>query len=367
MTPGRRYKLAVLALVPLRRSKARKSAESRHGPHRLARVAQCELAWTLRYIHERHTASKAFQHQGTMLHAGMEHTTLDAQAQLQVVPPPTVEGAPLAAPSTEQPRAATIPTPRESIRRALQEYIRSDEDADYVDAATQGVEIFAEAYRDDSFEPLWAEREFEATVDEIDYVHASQTDPVQAVVGREVVTARLDLVCRSRVTGGLWVVDYKSVGRAGTNPRSTPPGRLRGWSENTNEYLIFWQGLMALHVASAHLAREGVLDPLCGFVVRRMTRQPAWDTDEWILRKPLLPYNETPSLIRRCVTREFELKQEHAQGRPAARTGILTGACFNRYGACEYRPACAKDTEAEFSTELDKIAPKNPPVQGKLV
>lgn len=402
----------MVAPLPNRRSKARRTAESRHGPHRTARALSCDQAYDLRYLQHRYTVSKDFQHKGTMLHAGQEAVTLDQIDQMaglgiHVGLPGLDPDGPAAALGLAGgvigvsgavntpplfgsiPGDVSVPTIRipdlppqarvrdlapsvmkeEAIARALAEQIRDEGDeaaaSDYIEATA----YYAQAYANDQFVPLWAERELEATVDELDPPMFRSSLPMldgaarrdrdfDAAVGRDTVTARLDLMCKSSKSGALWVVDYKSVGPSGCWWKGEHAGKLKGWTTHNNEFLISWQALMTLHIARAHLAREGVKDPIKGFVIRRLTRQEPWDTDEWILVTPQLAYQRTPGLIRRAVRREHELIQQHAEGVEADWTGILTGACFTRYGACEYRPACASPTKEDFDKALDLIAPR---------
>jgi hypothetical protein len=149
----------------------------------------------------------------------------------------------------------------------------------------------------------------------------------------DVITSRNDLVYESE--SGIWIMDYKTVGRSKTNSRT---GRLIRWNE-ANEFALNWQSLINLHILRAKLGPR-----VRGFVVTRATRQPPYDFDRNPLTIPSIAYMEAPRAAREAVLHEYEVMRKIEQGskpRPSYH------ACWGRYGACDYRDVCRAHTEEE--------------------
>ena len=150
-------------------------------------------------------------------------------------------------------------------------------------------------------------------------------------VDDELVTARSDRTYRTE--SGLWIMDYKSVGRSGCNRN----GLLKTWDPR-GKYALNWQSFINLLVS-----RAAGFDTR-GFVILRTTRQAPYDFDRKPLTIPSAPYKAAARVVRECVKHEHTLiKKLDEGGSPSPRFH----ACHNEYGACDYLDICLAETEAD--------------------
>jgi hypothetical protein len=181
--------------------------------------------------------------------------------------------------------------------------------------------------------PIAIEEEFCATLGELD------PGGPDSSLDNEIVSCRTDLVYKNE--GGLWILDYKSLGYGGINKKT---GELLRWKED-NEFALNWQVLVNLHILRKRLGPV-----VRGFVIERTTRQPPYRHDRHVLSVPQMAYENAPRVARACVQREHEVTEQ-------VRRGIVPlqspWACTGRYGHCDYRDVCMADSKKEMLSILN--------------
>jgi len=288
------------------------SGASARGPSRLAALNVCERAWALRYYYWiRQNVDNEYRMGGSLIHTCYEYY--------------------YATKMSEEMRKERCPWfYRQTLQERLEEQGRDF--PELVEMAKENLAAYMQVYSHEPVRPLWIEREFSATLGEIDPggPHPELDD--------EVVTCRSDLVFEN--DDGIWIMDYKSVGAQGTGR----DGRLWRWKAN-NEYALNLQVLVNLHLVRRVLGAGRVR----GFIIQRTTRQGPYDFDRHVLSVPMKAYKETPRQLRYAVQHEMEVARTIQEG---GRPKPSFNACFGRYGACDYRDACMAKDDAGFQAVL---------------
>ena len=199
-----------------------------------------------------------------------------------------------------------------------------------VETALQVLDAYKRWSAGESWRPVYVEEEFRATLGELD---PGGPNPE---LDNEVITCRSDLVVEQN--GELLIVDYKcSAGEWGHE-------RLPRWSDN-NEYRIFWQGMINLHILRKRLNK-----PVRGFVILRVKRKAPFDFDRNLLQIPQLAYERVPRIAREFVRRELDLVRRVKAGERPVQNFT---ACHSKYGACDYISLCSASSSAFQQQVLD--------------
>lgn len=270
---------------------------SLRGSHRLSSALQCGRLWWLsqRYSLTLEPRSRLF---GTCFHIRAAFRN----ASLMSAPPAWYE------PEMEEPRVvdAAVAGGRPELAE------ESRECAEVWYAETKGREE----------DRLEVEAQYLLTLRELGAVPAGHR------LADEVISVRPDMIIR--LNGRVWLIDYKTQ-----SPRNGALGPL------AVSYSVGIQAIM--YVAVMRKWYEG----LAGMVIERVSSRPPWTSH----RSPIDPPKELADpctwhpMIVRAIEREFEL----SRGTKLAPDGLLTGACFGRYGECDFLDLCrGEKTPAEF-------------------
>lgn len=290
------------------------SGASLRGAHRLAAVETCERLWALRYLWFYRPVSDApWRMGGSLLHTCYQYWYASMMEKKYA----WFEQQSLLDALRIQAQGIVEPARTELTRMALANFVH-----------------YRRRYEDDArvIVPIAIEEEFAATLGELD------PGGPWPELDQDLVTCRSDMVYRD-LSGGVWIMDYKSHGRSKVNPRT---GLLTKWASD-GEYSLNWQVLINLLVLRARIGRVD------GFVIQRTTRQEPYDFDRHVLTIPLLAYQEAGRVARELVHREYEVKEKIARGeKPSPRFH----ACYGRYGPCDYHYVCTAATREEMNTRL---------------
>jgi len=289
---------------------AQHGGASRRGPHRLASTS-CERLWALRSSYG--VVAKydpPLRLQGTLIHTCLAYYYAERMR----------------------------PQPSWFVERPIDVALAKDGEGhpDLIRNAVAVFEAFKQRVAGDTWQPICAEEEFEATIGEID-PEGSDTS-----LNSEVVTCRTDLVIE--VNGELWIVDHKSTGG------SYNSDRLAVWKDD-GEYKMNWQIMMNLHILRTprNVARLGGRT-VRGFIIQRLKQRPPYDFDRHPVHVPALAYQATPRTARNFVAKEREILQKIERGESPTPN---FGACWGRYGACDYHDLCAASSKSEQQAILD--------------
>ena len=186
----------------------------------------------------------------------------------------------------------------------------------------------------DPWDPVAVEIEIVATLANIvpDYREYAP-DPTPAGLGEEIVTSRLDLVFRhkwGRRKGLLDACDHKTKALRGkTFPK---------WANASNEYTSDWQFILQLKLARWHFAKVIGERVHSVWVQRIGNNAPVYDRN--VVQIPKDAYQAADIMLVRAILAERDLWARLDDGEKPLPTGLLTGHCIGRYGACDYRPLC---------------------------
>jgi hypothetical protein len=231
--------------------------------------------------------------------------------------------------------AARLPNPPKWFRdRTLAEALERDSKGRpaLLRTAEEIFDAWRHRYAVDKWEPVCVEEEFEATIGEID-PSAPSAGANAAVVDREIVTCRTDLVIQSG--GALWIVDHKSTGG------EYGAERLPAWRDD-GEWKLNWQILLNLAILRTPKNQARLGGMIRGFIVQRIKQRRPFDFDRNVVPVPLLAYQEVGRAARAYVSKELEIYAKAKRGeRPIPNFGM----CYGRYGKCDYFDLCAADSK----------------------
>jgi hypothetical protein len=195
------------------------------------------------------------------------------------------------------------------------------------------MEAFKEWVRPKPWKVLAVEREFVATLAQLGI-----TGPFAS----EVVTCRTDLIVESN--GVMFIPDFKTAA-----VRKKKDGTTAGLPAmpKRDEYTLSLQAAVNLRLGRLtypNLKRFGIL--------RVKSNGPPWDFKLDFIRIPKPVYAGLPELLHRAVQVEAAIDRKMKSGIPLERQGMLTGACFGRYGACDYWDVCTAERPEERAAIL---------------
>jgi hypothetical protein len=194
-----------------------------------------------------------------------------------------------------------------------------------------------EAYKRD-----FADEPFRATAVEVErWATLRELDP--AFDSDEIVTCKNDLEIELPETGELAIVDFKTQALHGT--------ALPTWSDS-GAWRIDYQAMHNLTITRAHLKRIGERRPVQSFMIVRATRKPPFKFDRHVLEIARGVYRSMPRMIRDVVLAESDLLDRLRAGGKVKPNGAITGACFHRYGACDYQEVCTLPTTEDKRDHL---------------
>jgi hypothetical protein len=226
--------------------------------------------------------------------------------------------------------AVRLPNPPDYTKIPLRDQLEAmaPGDKSNIQTTLQVLDAYKRWSSGEAWRPVYVEEEFRATLGELD------PGGPYPELDDEVITCRSDLVVEQN--GELLIVDYKcTAGEWGQE-------RLPRWSDN-NEYRIFWQAMINLHILRKRLDR-----PVRGFVILRVKRKAPFDFDRNLLQIPQIAYDRTPRIAREFVRRELDLiRRVEAGERPVQNFS----SCFAKYGACDFINLCGAST-TEFQQQV---------------
>lgn len=284
---------------------------STRGTHQLISVSTCERLYALRYMKRLRIAQEPkFRLIGTLVHSALAYHYA----------------------SMCEKRPGWF---QEIERRGMSwEEVVEAEGAGYPDVIENAKDCFRayqHRYAGDALTPLIVEDEFSASLGELD----PDPDRPWRDLDNERVTCRVDLV--ALVNGKVWVVDHKCTGAG------YPAGqRLPRW-QHDGEWKMNLQVMMNLHILRKRLPELGYPAPT-GFMINRIKRRVPYDFDRNPVGVPDLAYEEMPRQVRGLVHKERLVQDNMKAGiKPVANYG----ACWTRYGACDYHDFCGADSQEE--------------------
>jgi len=289
----------------------------------MASIQTCERQWALRYLWGyRQKKDNKWAAGGTLFHTEMQYVAVSRL------------------PKEKRPAWAT----HDKRLNALSAQAQGDKELR--DKANEAAAQYVQTYglEEDPLYPVYIEEEFSATLGEIDSFDADRPRPD---LDDEIVTCRTDLVAKNTRAGGIWILDYKTIGISKVSKKT---GNMFRWNPK-GEYALDWQVLINLHLVRATLAREGHPDAfdVRGFIIQRATREPdrngRHDFDRHVLVIPPIAYKEAARAARLAVIHEVEVRDRiEAGGKP----NPSYHACWGQYGPCDYRNVCiAEDKEQQ--------------------
>jgi len=298
---------------------------SRRGSHRLSLVAVCPRKWHFRF--QRGIEPKRpppYLLEGTLVHLALAYYW----ASKMLVKPKWYE--------------------EETLSAAMSRVGKGHPQA--IDLALKIRDAYQAKYEEFDFSrfvPVAVEYEFEATLGELFQGaprasrSAAFTPDVQPSLQAEVVTSRIDLLVRSSA-GGLWALDYKTVGRVVNNSH-----RLPTWNP-AGEYALSWQFLLQYSILKARLG-----DEFRGIIIERVSKVWPFDFDRQVSPVALGPLTELPRIVQRLVERERELENDAFAARLKSDVAWMPDghpwSCFPWGRACEYRDLClVSDSPSAF-------------------
>jgi hypothetical protein len=177
---------------------------------------------------------------------------------------------------------------------------------------------------------------------------------------------RVDIALE-RQDGGQQIMDYKStIGQWGKIPK---------WSDN-NDYGLAWQPYEYSYIARNVRDATGqlVFPRLEGFLIQRiLTKDPEYQgepltSDRNAIKFTSWVYQLVPYLIARQVARRATLHEQIKDSRYVITpdggpmpTGLVTGACHNRFGLCDYFIACRSDNPEGIISQSFYVDGSPPP------
>lgn len=300
------------------------SGRSARGSHQLSAADVCETLWDLKYNHGySQKEDKKYRLGGTLIHLALAYY----YAAKMPDPPPWFRA--------------------EDLNAALERRGRGF--PDLIQKAKEVMVAYGEWYtrvEPDPWIPRFIEQEFSARVGDLDPPpYAPGRGPVDRSLDSEVVTCAPDLIVElpdPAVPGpSNFIVDFKSW------KPNWKGGRLEDWDDN-GRFVLDWQVLVNLQIVRQHM-------PIRGFIIQRMLRQPVrgqYDFDRHVLSIPTCAYAEdAPRELRRCVQLERDIRQRIAAG---VRPNRSLWACWNGWGACDFRAVCSAKSPEQKLEVLQK-------------
>lgn len=182
----------------------------------------------------------------------------------------------------------------------------------------------------DPWKPVEVEKEFSATLGELDPDGRTgeQEDD-------EVVTCRSDLIVESN--GSVFVVDHKCT--AG----NYVTGRLDRWSEH-NEYRLSLQAMVNVLLVRLEFARRGDPRSVDGFIIQRIKRKQPYEVDRNLIDIPPPALRDAPGVLRQLVRRELEIRRAVAAGEKVLPN---YSQCMSKWGPCDYMSICTAPSDEQ--------------------
>lgn len=293
------------------------SGPSTRGPHRIQAFAACELAGLMRYyLGYISNFTESYKMIGTLFHliAAYHYAEILAKSGM-VIPWLSID----------------LET------RAREIYLTPWQDAtkDWEQAQRAGG-AYVRHYRGENWIPIAVETERWATLGEID------PGGPWPELDSEIVTCRNDLEVEVEGPGTIGINDFKTQSIYGQD--------LPKWNADTTPFRLDWQAADNMVVTTAHYRREGKRPPSF-FAIQRVTRKTDAKKRHKFDRNPVtIPptiMEDTPRLLRMGVRKELDVIDRMKAGHRVMRDGVVKGACYHRFGACDFADFCAgKSKEA---------------------
>ncbi len=295
---------------PLVQLRSNPDGPSTRGGHRLQSIATCEMHWFLRYVLGcREVFPKPWLVQGTLFHLCAAYYYAEQLVRL----------------------------PDWALERTLTQRMRDV--CPHIEEWRQGaVDCFAAYKREHENEPFRAiavEVERWATLGELGHPDHHLRD--------ELVTCKNDLEVALPETGEIGIVDFKTQALHGSSFPSAVDGAWR----------IDWQAAYNLTITRAHYRREGIKEPVRGFMIVRATRKPPFKFDRSVVPVAQGIYTQVPGLVALALENENRLLASLRRREKPRRDGVLRGACYSRYGACEFAGVCSAPSVEAKKSELE--------------
>lgn len=284
---------------------------SKRGPHRRMAASKCDMMLALRYlVHLRSTQANSWTSKGSMFHlyAAYYYARRTPEA-------PAWWG------------RVSFKAERDKIVEPFNPKAR----AEMIEEDRLRFNAYRAWSKGEDLVPLFAERGMAATIAELD---GREDD-----IGREILTARKDLV--ARVDGKLTDVDYKT--KAGN----------RRWDKlekfDEAEFPRDRQILENLAISRARFK-----EPIDDFMIRRVKREASFDIADDFVAVDWRAHKGVAARARRTVQTEIRVADRVRQGKKIRENGLDSNACFGRFGPCDYFNVCGAQTRDDRLVQIGR-------------